>query len=597
MRLYADNGDGLSPIERVLPRLQRVRKCGKGWSARCPAHNDRKPSLTIGVGDDNKVLLNCHAGCSYAAIMTAMGLQESDGFAEENLPALDLRASGLPPHKITCLYDYRDEQGNTLYQTVRFEPKDFRQRHQNGSGQWVWNLVGTHRVLYRLPELLVADCNEPVWLVEGEKDADNLANLGLIATTSPMGAQGWRKEYAEFLRNRHVIIVPDNDPPGHEYAGSIIKTLRGIAASVNIILLPGLPPSGDVSDWLADGHTKAELTALAVVAEDADTVELQREGLRYTLHWLEEAFGEEIPVEWIVNGLFQRGSINLLHGAPGTKKTYALLDLSMCLVEGKQWLGRDTVAGTVLLIDEESGPRRLRRRLREVARGHDTPADAPLAYTTLEMFDLLNSKDDTEHIDNLMANVAPALVIVDALADIMPGGDENEVKDTHLIFQKLKYLAHRHNCCVVVIHHSNRAGGYRGSSAIPGVVDVMLKLESKPRTGDLLFTIEKNRDGEEDSFGAEIVFDKAMAAVCLVSQTATRARQSHERASIQHVLEYLKTAGGGAYVDDIVANPAICSPAAARAAIYVLARQGRIARTDKGGRGSRAYYELIVEEN
>ena len=109
--------------------------------------------------------------------------------------------------KILRTYDYRDEHDELLFQTVRLwaplpKGKDFRQRRPNGKGGWEWNLSGVRRVLYRLPALTRADKLEWVFVVEGEKDADSLVKLGLVATTSPMGAGKWRNEYADFLRGR-----------------------------------------------------------------------------------------------------------------------------------------------------------------------------------------------------------------------------------------------------------------------------------------------------------------------------------------------------------------------------------------------------------
>src|SRR5262245_37567432 len=117
-------------------------------------------------------------------------------------------ANHSPMGKIIATYDYEDESGKLLFQVVRHEPKDFRQRVPNGTG-WSYSLNGTRRVLYRLPDLLASA--SIIWLVEGEKDADRLASLGLTATTAPMGAGKWKPEYSEILRGRHIIIVPDND--------------------------------------------------------------------------------------------------------------------------------------------------------------------------------------------------------------------------------------------------------------------------------------------------------------------------------------------------------------------------------------------------
>ena len=195
-------------------------------------------------------------------------------------------------------YDYRDEQGHLLFQTVRFEPKGFAQRRPRqpdddvaalethdikADAEWVWSLnrleaadgikckrcgsdhraVSIRRVLYRLPELLAADPSAIVYVTEGEKDADALVALGLVATTSPMGAGKWRPEYNEFLRGRHVVVLPDNDKPGHDHAEDVIRGLHGVATTVKILALPGLQMKGDINDWLAAGGTRKQLEKLA----------------------------------------------------------------------------------------------------------------------------------------------------------------------------------------------------------------------------------------------------------------------------------------------------------------------------------------------
>src|SRR5262249_49084426 len=114
------------------------------------------------------------------------------------------------------------------------------------------------RVLYRLPELRAADPSMPVFLLEGEKDADALAALGFVATTSSGGAEKWKlaaDNYNESLRGRDVVILPDNDDKGGAHA-------EDVARGVRIVGLPGLPDKGDMSDWLAAGHRSDELREL-----------------------------------------------------------------------------------------------------------------------------------------------------------------------------------------------------------------------------------------------------------------------------------------------------------------------------------------------
>jgi hypothetical protein len=122
------------------------------------------------------------------------------------------------------------------------------------------------RVLYRLPELLTAQTDQPVLIVEGEKDADRLATLGFITTTNVGGANKWRDEYSEDLRGRHVVIIPDNDDAGRAHTEKVTRSLDGISASVKVVELPGLPPKGDVSDWLDAGNKPETLRALIAAA-------------------------------------------------------------------------------------------------------------------------------------------------------------------------------------------------------------------------------------------------------------------------------------------------------------------------------------------
>jgi len=178
------------------------------------------------------------------------------------------RRSHKPSGAIAATYDYRDESGALLFQVVRFDPKDFRQRVPTGDGGWSGSTAGVRRVPYHMPDLRAADASKPVYVVEGEKDADRLRAAGLVATCNAGGAGKWRDEYGEVLRGRSVVILPDNDGPGRDHASKVAASLRGKAASIKIVELPDLPAKGDVSDWLAAGGTIEALNALAANAPD-----------------------------------------------------------------------------------------------------------------------------------------------------------------------------------------------------------------------------------------------------------------------------------------------------------------------------------------
>jgi len=250
-----------APLERVLTALEArghgkpQKKTGGDYAVRCPAHEDTSPSLSVTVGSDGRVLLHCHAGCDLAAILTAIGLRPADLF--EAKPA----AGGKK--QIVATYDYRDESGAPLFEVVRFEPKDFRQRHRGPTGEWVWKMEGVRRVLYRLPELLKGLATvAAVWVVEGEKDVETLRSLGLTATCNPGGAGKWLPDYSASLKGASAVyVVPDNDKPGRDHAEAVAKVLREVVPVVRVVKLPG--PGKDVSEWIAAGGTRARLEALA----------------------------------------------------------------------------------------------------------------------------------------------------------------------------------------------------------------------------------------------------------------------------------------------------------------------------------------------
>ncbi|MDQ2912772.1 MAG: hypothetical protein M3T56_05890 [Chloroflexota bacterium] len=176
-------------------------------------------------------------------------------------------AHGDPTRRaIIACYDYTDAAGQLIYQAVRYEPKNFALRRPDGVGGWIWKMDGVTRLPYRLPELLATSPEEPVFIPEGEKHVDRLIALGLVATTNSEGAGKWRGELNQYVANRPVVLLPDNDEPGRRHVERVASDLSDIAASVKVVALPDLPPKGDVIDWLDEGHTAVELLDLADAA-------------------------------------------------------------------------------------------------------------------------------------------------------------------------------------------------------------------------------------------------------------------------------------------------------------------------------------------
>lgn len=222
------------------------------WKALCPLHDDSKPSMCLWKGDNDSLRVTCFAcDATRKQLAAKLGLEESAFFP----PKETCRSKGF-----VATYDYCDEDGKVLYQVVRKKDKEFPVRRPSDNG-WDWGLGQQKRVLYRLPELMKAG-RRRVFFVEGEKDADALCQLGLVATTNPGGAGKWEPQYSEQLAGRHVVLIPDNDEPGHAHVERVAGAISSTVGSVCLLYLAGLKPQGDVSDWLAGGGTVEELKRL-----------------------------------------------------------------------------------------------------------------------------------------------------------------------------------------------------------------------------------------------------------------------------------------------------------------------------------------------
>lgn len=318
-----------TPADRVLHALREhgiePKRSGTGWSCRCPAHDDRNPSLSIARGGDGRALIHCHAGCSAEAVAGALGLRPADLFTPDpgrsggrgrnghaprtrqrvtvtETPANagkdkgsgDGDARAFPtardavaelerrhgPRSMTWTYHSAD--GDPVGLVLRWDrpdgKKDIRpvSRKADGSG-WIIGGMPETRPLYGLPDLLATPAGSRVFVVEGEKAADAARAVGLPATTSPHGSKSAGKADWSPLAGRDVVILPDHDQAGERYAADVARLARASgAASVRVVRLadlwPEMPEGGDIADLL--GHRggdidpiREEIEALASKAE------------------------------------------------------------------------------------------------------------------------------------------------------------------------------------------------------------------------------------------------------------------------------------------------------------------------------------------
>ena len=270
-----------------------------------------------------------------------------------------LRREGLLPEQaeqkptFVCAYDYCNENGVLLYQVIRYSPKTFKQRRPGDKhGEWIWKLGDVRRVLYRLSDIVSAvAAGRSVHIVEGEKDADNLAKLGLAATTCAGGAEKWSPEYNESLRGADVVIIPDNDQPGHRHVKQVAASLSGTAKRVRILDIakhwPECPSGGDISVWIEAGGTADQLSALIAEQEEWNAPKLRLQPLT-----LSKFFSLAIkPREMLLAPIIPEKGLAMLYASRGTGKTFIALGIAYAVATGTGFLRWKAAEGAARPVD------------------------------------------------------------------------------------------------------------------------------------------------------------------------------------------------------------------------------------------------------
>jgi DNA-binding HxlR family transcriptional regulator len=351
--------------------------------------------------------------------------------------------------------------------------------------------------------------------------------------------------------------------------------------------------------WLAAYNTFLDTApeqlrpSLQNVVDDVVSKQLngenQSEG--FVWHTADEALQPLAPIGWIVEPIFSAGSVNIVFGAAKSKKTYVMMDCLVAIARGaSQWLNYKVKQCPVLIVDEESGERRMKRRLRDVQYGHDVARNLPLEFMTMEGFNPI----DAGHQTALRAKITQTgaqVVLIDALVDVLIDADENNATEVQRVFHALRQVAEDTGVCVIVIHHANRGGEYRGSSAMRGAVDLLLKIESKPAETAVQFKLEAPRDTEPFEFTATANFGEGTFCLSSSHGTAKSAEQTIPRGEMR-ILRYLQSHDGEASLQDIREHEEKLAKKTVQNTACSLAKKGYTERVDGGGRGQSVVYAL-----
>lgn len=455
------------PLLLVLEHIKGAKAKHGYWIAKCPGHDDAVESLSITVGDDRRVLLKCHAGCTAEHIVQSAGLTMADLF-----PPREPSPYKPTKRRLVTQYDYHDEAGQLLFQSCRFDPKGFAQRKRNDVGEWTWSLNGTRLVPYHLPDVIQAvKQGRSVFVVEGEKDADLLRDMGYAATTNPMGAGKWRDEFSVFFRGGKAIVIPDNDEPGRAHAQSVAASLAAVGCTVRMVELPGLAEKGDVSDWFTSGHDDDELSELVGKARVWSPDPLAKTRWR-----LDELLANDIIMRppWpVVPRLAWRSRSTLVAAREKLGKSTLAGYVAAQVTRGGMFLGDPCTQGDVLVVGLEEFLGDVARRLQHFG------AD-PVRTHLLDRLPA-DPRERPQALRSHVDAVRPVLIVVDTLMAYSEGtvSDASSSSQMQPVVQSLTRLAHDSESAVIVVHHGRKADGtYRDSTAIGGSVDVIAEVSS-----------------------------------------------------------------------------------------------------------------------
>ena len=445
----------------------------------CPFHHDSSPSMSLNL---QKAVAFCHAGCGGFGLLSFEKRFSNcdDGTAWTNIAEIAGEHFQKRPEKI---YVYEDEFGRPLFRVIR-DPRDengkkgFRQQKYLGAGNWAPTLLDARRVLYHLPDLVIA--NE-VLICEGEKDADAVRALDLAvdrndvhvcATTNPGGAGKWLDAYSPYLAGKRVFILPDNDEVGRAHAEQVAQSVSKFAAGVKIVTLPDLPPKGDVSDFLKS-HSAADLIAQLNAAKvwQPSKPAGSSDGLRMFVDTETFLKTTSPAIEWAVGGseqnpyrgVIQRGTGGFILGLPKAAKSYIGLDLCISLALGSDWLGKFKIPQRMkcAIVSREDYPGMTRWRFERLLRSKPLPPDLDLGksiywntrFQTPSF--LLDRDEDLEMLIEDLQKFDCEFLLCDVFRRLHLS-EENSNDEMQILLERISRIQNDVKCAIAMIHHTSK---------------------------------------------------------------------------------------------------------------------------------------------
>lgn len=462
-------------INDFLSRLEKVEGGQDQWKARCPAHPDKNPSLSIGLADDGKILINCFRGCSTEQITGAMGLSLSDLYME-------------PPKQTTSCSGRATKEAEYLYAGGKLKKVKYRNAdgskfcswlHKEGNA-WVKGRKGISPGLYQS----TSELPKVVFLVEGEKDVDNLASAGWPAATLPDGSQSkWTPEYDAAFSGKRVLILPDHDESGMKYAQMCASKLYGNAEAIWILDLkqawPEIPQKADISDMFAkfgpDESMRKVMELDKIIPQWAPPEEKPEEDPFLSLFKSLDEFTEE-EASWLIPGWVPEAQITLMAADGGVGKTTLWCHIIAALSSGRACIldppgFKRESQKIAFCTTEDSVKKKLLKKLREA--GADLKNIITMDFSEDKGGALRNFKFGSSELDRFVKHFKPALCVFDPVQGFLPPlvnmSARNQMRDC---MAPLITLGEDTGTTFMVICHTNKRKGAAGRDRIADSADL-----------------------------------------------------------------------------------------------------------------------------
>jgi len=520
-----------APFSLVLSRIQGARPSGgngKGYLARCPAHDDKNPSLSISKGEDGRVLLHCHAGCGPEAVVSAMGLRMADIMPpksepaarprpalvssmatrttfspvtvtalakEKKIPEEFLRELGLENCPGGVLMPYRLMDGSLAPRSkIRTAVTGKKSSHWLGREGEMITPYGLDRVMDGREEGFIV-------LVEGESDCWTLWHYGIPALGIP-GAG-----LAKLIQKEHLLGIPEvyywrePDTGGNTFAEGVPKRLAeiGYTGEIREMKIAGVKDPSDLHKQDQGGFyrvfCKAIGEATKITPSTPSSIVVVLEDMR--ARSVRDLLRDETLVQptQVVEGLLALGELTVLGGPPKAMKSWTAKTIGLHIAGGRPWMGFNvSQPQKVLYLSAEGREVRLKARLHKLIAFTDVSEEAldNLQY----LCTMGRLKLDTDPGEKAFLKMIEPfdVVIIDPYYRFISNGDENSHRDQREV-QDLLDRVKGMGKCILLVHHTRKPTGVdsgiselRGAG-LDGYADGVMMLRRKRERHDDRFTL------------------------------------------------------------------------------------------------------------